>query len=100
MPYGDQGLWVSRDAYSICDGFAHEPLFEEVRLIRRLKARGQLCALTTPIGVAPRRWEREGWWYRSLMNRALALGHALGIPAKRLAAGYYAVPGLQEDRRA
>ena len=100
MPYGDQGLWVSRDAYLRCDGFAHEPLFEEVRLIGRLRARGQLCALTTPIGVAPRRWEREGWWYRSIMNRVLALGHALGIPAKRLAAGYYRIAGLQEDRQA
>ena len=99
MPYGDQGLWVDREAYIECDGFAHEPLFEEVRLIKRLKSRGRVAALGTVIGVAPRRWEREGWWYRSAMNRLLAIGHALGVPPARLAAQYYGLARLQRDRQ-
>lgn len=100
MPYGDQGLWVGRDVYIDCDGFAHEPLFEEVRLIKRLRAHGRICALSTAIGVAPRRWEREGWWYRSLMNRLLALGHSLGVPPDRLAARYYGFARPRQDRHA
>lgn len=100
MPYGDQGLWISREAYIDCEGFAHEPLFEEVRLIKRLRKRGRVRALSTAIGVAPRRWEREGWWYRSIMNRLLALGHALGISPARLASRYYAVRRLRQDRHA
>ena len=100
MPYGDQGLWISREAYLACDGFAHEPLFEEVRLIRRLRSRGRVAALSTPIGVAPRRWERDGWWYRSIMNRLLALGHTLGVPPARLASRYYTFAQSPRDRHA
>jgi rSAM/selenodomain-associated transferase 2 len=99
VPYGDQGLWVCREAYLACGGFAREPLFEEVRLVKRLRGRGRLESLREPIGVAPRRWEREGWWYRSAMNRLLALRHALGVPAKRLASSYYAVSWPRKDRR-
>src|SRR5690606_26799639 len=36
IPYGDQGLFATRSAYMACGGFAHQPLFEEVRLVRRL----------------------------------------------------------------
>jgi len=100
MPYGDQGLWVSREAYIDCAGFSHEPLFEEVRLMKRLRARGHVQSLHTEIGVAPRRWERDGWWYRSIMNRLLALGHALGIPPARLASRYDTMPQLRRDPHA
>lgn len=100
MPYGDQGLWVVRNAYLDCDGFAHEPLFEEVRLIKRLKARGRIHPHRTPIGVTPRRWEREGWWYRSIMNRLLALAHIMGVPPARLASHYYAWARPRQDRHA
>lgn len=93
VPYGDQGLWIDRAAYFDCGGFAREPLFEEVRLVRRLRRRHGLAGLTEPVGVSPRRWERDGWWVRSAANRLLALGHALGIPAQRLAALYH--PRLQ-----
>ncbi len=100
MPYGDQGLWVSREAYLAAGGFAHEPLFEEIRLVKQLRARGRVCALSTAIGVAPRRWEREGWLYRSVMNRMLALGHTLGISPARLAARYDTAARLRRDRHA
>jgi hypothetical protein len=40
------------------------------------------------MGVSPRRWERDGWIRRSLMNRLLALGFALGVAPDRLARMY------------
>jgi len=88
IPYGDQGLFVRREAYLECGGFDHQPLFEEVSLVRKLHSRGHFRGLELPIGVAPRRWERDGWWRRSLTNRWLALRYLLGAPAERLAAGY------------
>lgn len=88
IPYGDQGLWADRRAYRACGGFAREPLFEEVRLVRRLRSRRGFVVLSEPIGVSARRWERDGWWLRSASNRLLALGHALGVPTARLAARY------------
>lgn len=98
VPYGDQGLWTTREAYLACDGFPHEPLFEEVTLVKRLRKRRALVALAQPLGVSPRRWERDGWWRRSAKNRLLALGHALGVPATRLAAHYDAIRTGSEDR--
>jgi len=97
IPYGDQGLWASRTAYLAAGGFAHEPLFEEVRLVKRLRKRGTFVALAEPIGVSPRRWERDGWLRRSIANRCLALGHTVGISPTRLAARYDR-PRLIDDR--
>jgi rSAM/selenodomain-associated transferase 2 len=88
IPYGDQGLFVTREAYFDCGGFLRQPLFEEVGLIRGLRARGTFELLTLPIGVATRRWERDGWWRRSWMNRWLAFRYMCGVPAADLARRY------------
>ena len=88
IPYGDQGIFVRRDIYLKCGGFPHQPLFEEVALVRKLRARGRFRALTTPLGVSPRRWERDGWMRRCLNNRRLALGYGCGQTAHRLASRY------------
>ena len=88
IPYGDQGIFASRAAYLEAGGFAHQPLFEEVALVKNLRAKGHFRALPLPIGVAPRRWERDGWCYRSLANRSLAIRYLLGTPAERLAERY------------
>ena len=88
IPYGDQGIFVSREAYIEAGGFASQPLFEEVTLVKTLRSRGHFHALALPIGVAARRWERDGWWYRSLTNRGLAIRYLLGAPAERLAEYY------------
>ena len=88
IPYGDQGIFVRRDAYLECGGFAHQPLFEEVALVRKLRARGRFRPLATRIGVSPRRWNRDGWIRRSLANRRLALAYLCGKDADRLADRY------------
>ena len=88
IPYGDQGIFVRRDIYFKCGGFPHQPLFEEVALVRKLRSRGRFLALTTPLGVSPRRWERDGWIRRCLGNRRLALAYACGQAVHRLAHRY------------
>lgn len=88
IPYGDQGVFVRRDVYLECGGFPHQPLFEEVALVRKLRSRGLFRALAAPLGVSPRRWERHGWIRRSLENRRLALAHLFGQTAHRLANQY------------
>ena len=88
IPYGDQGIFVRRDTYLNCGGFPHQPLFEEVSLVRKLRSRGRFQALAAPIGVSPRRWERDGWIRRCLNNRYLALAYTCGQTAHRVAARY------------
>lgn len=87
-PYGDQGLFATRAAYDAAGGFADVPLFEEVALVRALRRQGSFACMPAEIGVSPRRWERDGWIRRTLGNRLLAVGYALGIPPHRLARRY------------
>jgi rSAM/selenodomain-associated transferase 2 len=88
VAYGDQGLFVKRDVYEACGGHADQPLFEEVRWVRAVKARGGFRVLAPAIGVSARRWERDGWLARTLHNRWLAIRYMLGTPADRLAQAY------------
>lgn len=88
VAYGDQALFATRDAYEACGGFAPQPLFEEVRLVKRLRRRGTFRVLRERIGVATRRWERDGWIGRTVRNRWLALRYAFGASPESLAAAY------------
>ena len=88
VPYGDQGLFARRDAYFAAGQHAPWPLFEEAPLVHGLRALGEFRRLDQGLEISPRRWQRDGWWRRTLRNRLLALGFALGIPPRRLARWY------------
>jgi rSAM/selenodomain-associated transferase 2/rSAM/selenodomain-associated transferase 1 len=88
IPYGDQGLFVRREAYTKSGGFAATPLFEEVGLIRKLRQQCKFAGVRSSIGVSPRRWERDGWLKRSLHNRWLAIAFMMGVPPEKLARHY------------
>lgn len=88
-PYGDQGLFMSRQAYQRAGGFPHRALFEEPPLVKRLRALGRFAPVATALGASARRWKRDGWLRRSLGNRLLALGYILGRSPDKLAQRYY-----------
>ena len=88
VPYGDQGLFMTRRAYAEAGGHSPWPLFEEVPLVRGLRRLGRFLPLREPIFVDPRRWHRDGWWHRTWTNRNLALGFACGVAPDKLAARY------------
>ncbi|MEO8444478.1 MAG: TIGR04283 family arsenosugar biosynthesis glycosyltransferase [Gammaproteobacteria bacterium] len=94
-PYGDQGLFVARSAYDAAGGFADVPLFEEVGLVSSLRRAGSFAPVAAEIGVSPRRWERDGWLWRTLSNRLLALAFMLGVPPSRLAKRYRPLGPIQ-----
>ena len=99
MVYGDQGIFVRRDVYVEAGGFPAQPLFEEVRLVRRLRARGTFRVLPRAIGVSTRRWEHDGWLRRLVHNRWLAVRFALGGRPETLAASYRPIPSNGEHER-
>ena len=88
IPYGDQGLFMTRQVYDKAGGHAPWPLFEEVPLVKGLRKLGKFTALGEPILVDPRRWQRDGWWRRTWGNRKLALDFALGHAPNDLAVRY------------
>ncbi len=64
MPYGDQGLLVSRAVYRRAGGYPGIPLMEDVALARRLKLRG----LRAEAATSARRYRRDGWVRRGWRN--------------------------------
>ena len=89
VPYGDQGLFISRQTYIQVGGHAPWPLFEEVPLVRGARCMGKFLPLSEPIFVDSRRWKRDGWWRRTWNNRKLALGFACGVTPDDLASLYH-----------
>ncbi len=98
VPYGDQGIFMSAAAYRQAGGFPHQPLFEEVRLVKRLRRLGRFQMLQQTLATSPRRWRRDGWWRRTLINRGLALAYVLGVPAGRLHNWYIRHHRFKDER--
>lgn len=89
VPYGDQGLFISRQIYIQVGGHTPWPLFEEVPLVRGVRRMGKFLPLSEPIFVDSRRWQRDGWWRRTWNNRKLALSFACGVTPQHLASLYH-----------
>lgn len=94
LPYGDQGLFVRRDAFEALGGFRPYPLMEDIDLVRRLRRRGALLLSPVPARTSARRWERDGWLRRSLRNLALVALYLGGASPYRLARFY---PGRPQE---
>jgi rSAM/selenodomain-associated transferase 2 len=85
LPYGDQGLLISRQRYDEAGGYRLLPLFEDVDLVRRL---GPIRVLGADAVTSPDRWQRDGWFRRSAGNLGLMALYRLGMAPERLAKLY------------
>ncbi len=79
LPYGDQGLLLSRRFYEALGGFRPMPLMEDVELVRRI-GRRRLVALDGEAVTSAARYRRDGWWARPLRNLTLLSLYFLGLP--------------------
>ena len=81
LPYGDQGLLVSRTHYRNMGGYNPLPLMEDVDLVRRL---GRVRVLRADAHTSADRWRRDGWFRRSARN-LLCLGlYGAGLNVERV----------------
>ena len=87
LPYGDQGLLMSRRLYEEVGGFRALPLMEDVDLIRRI-GRKRLRTLNVSATTSAERWRRDGWWRRSLRNLSCLALYGLGASPERIARRY------------
>jgi rSAM/selenodomain-associated transferase 2 len=84
LPYGDQGLFVRREAFEALTGYADLPIMEDVDLVRRLRSRGRLFRSPLPAVTSARRWEQDGWISRTVRHVALILLYFCGVAPSRL----------------
>ncbi len=84
LPYGDQGIFVRRDAFEALGGYAELPIMEDVDLVRRLRRTGRLFRSALAATTSARRWERDGWLRRSARHLAMILLYFCGVAPARL----------------
>lgn len=87
LPYGDQGLLVSRTLYKKIGGYRPFLLMEDVDLVRRIGA-SRLRSLPIDSVTSAERWHRDGWVRRSARNLLYLLLYRVGVAPQRLAELY------------
>lgn len=87
LPYGDQGLLISRDLYRAVGGYRPLPLMEDVDLVARL-GRARLAGLEAAALTSAAKWRRDGWTRRSLRNLFCLSLWRLGVPPRLIARIY------------
>jgi rSAM/selenodomain-associated transferase 2/rSAM/selenodomain-associated transferase 1 len=88
LPYGDQGLLVSRTLYDAVSGYPDWPLMEDVGILDRLRRRGRRIALPTRLETSARRYQTEGRIRGWLRNLALMTLFRCGASPDRLVRWY------------
>jgi rSAM/selenodomain-associated transferase 2 len=87
LPYGDQGLLIHRDLLQAIGGIQPLPLMEDVDLVRRL-GRRRLALLDVAAITSAEKWQRHGWYRRSLRNLLCLTLYFAGVPPRLIARLY------------
>lgn len=90
---GDQMLFLRRDLFRECGGFAPIPLMEDVELCTRLRRLGPPLVPALTVTTSSRRWEQRGVLATVLQMWGLRLAYALGVAPERLRRIYYGSHG-------
>lgn len=99
LPYGDQAIFVRRERFDALGGYRPLGLMEDVDLIGRLRRRGRLRFPPVSVRVSARRWERDGWLRRTVLNLGLLMLYLAGVAPHRLARWYYGPGPAAPERR-
>ena len=83
LPYGDQGLLISRGLYNRLGGFRPLPLMEDVDLVRRIGWR-RLMPLGCGVETSAIRYRRGGYLLRPLRNLCCLTLYFLGVPPRAI----------------
>jgi rSAM/selenodomain-associated transferase 2 len=87
LPYGDQALFVRREAFERAGGFPDQPLMEDVELARRLRGLGRIRIVPAVVQVSGRRFLARP--VRALLAmRLFPMLYRLGVSPERLARLY------------
>ena len=87
LPYGDQGLLISRAFHDAIGGFADLALMEDVDIIRRI-GRARLTMLPARAVTSAEKFRRDGYGRRARRNLLLLGRYLLGADPAVLARQY------------
>ena len=87
---GDQGLFMTADAFTAAGGFADIPLMEDVAMCVVLKRISPPLCLKQKITTSGRRWEKHGVWRTIFLMWRIRLAYFLGADPVALHRAYHA----------
>ncbi len=87
LPYGDQGLLISRRLFNELGGYKPLPLMEDVDLVTRL-GRSRIAMLNADATTSAERYRREGYLLRAVRNQTCLTLYAMGMPIATVARLY------------
>lgn len=87
--YGDQAIFVRRDAFFRAGGFCKLPLMEDVDCVRRLRKAGRVVVLDKSVTTSARRWEEKGRLINTVRNWFFLALYFMGISPEALYRRYY-----------
>ena len=88
LHFGDQAMFVRRDAFEELGGFPDLPALEDIEFSRRLKKLGKVRTLKPTLVSSARRFEQRGVLAVSASDIWLTLRFMFGADAGRLASEY------------
>ncbi|MEM8734022.1 MAG: TIGR04283 family arsenosugar biosynthesis glycosyltransferase, partial [Planctomycetota bacterium] len=88
FPYGDQALFMLKEAFESVGGFPNQPIMEDYELVRRLRKIGKIHICQSAVVTSGRRWHDLGFLTTTAINQAMILGYHAGVPIEKLAAFY------------
>ena len=88
--YGDQAIFVRRDAFFSTGGFMGLPLMEDVDFIRRIRKKGKVLLLDADVSTSPRQWQKKGILRTTIGNLFFLSLYYAGVSPQRLYRLYYA----------
>jgi rSAM/selenodomain-associated transferase 2 len=83
LPYGDQGLLISRDLYNQIGGFRDIPLMEDVDIVRRI-GKNHLYQLPVNAVTSAIRYRKHGYVKRMVRNVTCLFLYFLGVSPERI----------------
>lgn len=87
-PLGDQAQFCHRKEFEALGGFEDWPILEDLNFAQRLKTRGKIAIIETPVTTSARRYRTLGVIPNALRNWFIFSLYFLGVSPHRLAAFY------------
>ena len=78
LPYGDQGLFISRTLYDEVGGFNDMPLMEDVDIVRRI-GRNRLRVGSHELITSAEKYNKYGYLFRMIRNGFCLLLYKVGV---------------------
>lgn len=86
---GDQAIFIKRSLFERMNGYADQPLMEDIELCKRLKSITKPVCLKSKVTTSARRWQQHGTWPTIFLMWHLRFDYWRGVSPEVLRQRYY-----------